>query len=853
MFYFKLCFYAFKDTNKFILGTLSVMVILLSACGGMALKPLAQFPMIALTVDTSLSPNQGSIGGTGETLRLVGRMVGDRNIPMDFVLSELIIGTDDQLKLDAFLVRWSGTVLQSTGKTGSLPKLHRVKLNPSAASINQLLQEIRSNASDVTGTFKFSSEDGAKLFAIALAEANKERFLVTPNWVSTFNAIGDGTTAEAPSGDSFFSSNAFNLPYMNRGSAQDIGVGAAWRILDRTGRFANKVKIMIMDGGFAPNSDFPAVRNVFGNWNEPNLGRCGDGSSCPWHATSVTEVAMGQVDNAFGVAGPAGPVGELVALPFESDFFSLLFTLERLVSATVFGNPKIINISGAFELGLDAEIAINAACLFLCPSVGQMASGITAAVASTDKLIFAAAGNEGKDVDSGGGIESGLYIPCELAGVICVGGMAHNATVRDPGSNFGSKTDNDSVDIYGPFWTWIGPDPDDRPNVARLKPGTSFASPFVAGVAALVWAARPSLSANEVWRILRDTAHVGGVGVPGHQRRVNAFGAVSAILSSSRPPTISLSGPTNGHLNRRVFFNAIVDDHFGSDSSSCPPSSCTLTWDPVPTTTSGNIAIFRFSDAGRRPITVTATDLTGRTASQSAIINIINSAPAVLISQPTPDTDVPQGVPVQLLGNATDLNEGPDPGPGTMNCIWTSSIASDRSFPVIGCNSRVTFDSTGRRVLTMRASDPEGLGSTRTVGITITPPPDNFPPDISLGSLPPINIQDGYNGDIALTVNGTATDREGDNPISFTWKATSFIPDSETVFSNSSTISGPNDNGNLNWKPNNSLEIMGDFGDFGNDCYNGQVVRLTLEATDSAGKKNTSSLPDIKIYRCILI
>ena len=44
--------------------------------------------------------------------------------------------------------------------------------------------------------------------------------------------------------------------------------------------------------------------------------------------------------------------------------------------------------------------------------------------------------------------------------------------------------------------------------------GTSFAAPEVAGAAALVWAANPSLTAREVAQILKETASGHGTWTP---------------------------------------------------------------------------------------------------------------------------------------------------------------------------------------------------------------------------------------------------------------------------------------------------------------------------------------------------
>ncbi len=835
------------------LALVSVLV-LIAACNGQRPNGTAQ-----IVVDNTLTPTQATVPGP-DGPRPVARMVGESGIAMDFVLGELIISTDDPAKLNAFLSRWGGQVLSETEKVGDAPKTYQVRLNPSGAQVEAILQRLNQSLPDLKGRFSTSSPEAAQLLAVALSEANQEKMTVTPNFVVLPAAIADGSTAEAPTRSSLspadipYTPNAFNWTYMNRGSAQDIGVGEAWRLLERAGRLSNRVRIMILDGGFALNNDFPATRQVVGSWNEPSLLQCSGGNSCPWHATHVTTAAMGRPDNGFGVAGPAGPVGELLAVPFQGDFIGIISTLERIITATLFGNPKIINMSFGFELDLGWDIAVKVACLGLCPSPSEVMDGFAVAVSATGKLLFAAAGNEGKDVDNGGGIEGSTHIPCELRSVICVGGMAHDSTARDLGSNFGTKRDDNSVDIYGPYWVWAGPDPESPANEARLRAGTSYSSPFVAGVAALVWAANPSLSASQVWAILRDTAHVGGVGVGGFERRVNAFAAVSRALEvGSSGPSVALSAASTADLNREWSITANVTDFAGNN---CPPVFCPLTFDPAPTRTVGNTAYYRFNTAASRTIRVTTRDLLGREGSATREVTVINTAPVVRIDAPSNGDSFYQGQTVNLVGTATDLNEGPDPGPGPIACRWEGSAAD--GFPRTGCNLSVTFSTTGSRTLTLRATDPQGLSSTASVTINITPPPANLPPNINtFGPLSPStpNYSGGFTWTTTFTAPASATDPEGNTPITYIWRATSYRPDDDSVVWRSNVVlSTSTTTGNLSWTPstNNPSDLLVGFSSTapGNACYNGQLVRLELVARDSLNNESTRSFAAIRIYRC---
>ncbi|MDZ7800004.1 MAG: S8 family serine peptidase [Trueperaceae bacterium] len=525
-------------------------------------------------VDATLEPAVEELPGFEDGVpRPVATIEDDTGSQADFVENELWLVTDDGRVLDDFLARWQGEVIAtfdpSDFELTNVRPQYLVRVDVSGAAPDRLPEDVRLADPGSRGDHRVSSERGLKLIAASMRE-QAAGVMVGINWIGRGAEFRERISTEAPAGDTIggttYATNVFGWPSHDSGSAQDIGVAEAWWALEATGRLGNRVDIAVLDMGFAPDADVPS--GLVARSNVPlvsalgtqNLIGCGSGNPCLFHGTNVVSAAMALPDNDFGAAGPAGPIAEPIVVFTLYDYFTsaTALGLAKLAGAKIanmsYGAPVPASLSGTVAPFETATLAFRA-------------SGL---------LMFASAGNDGTNVDAEDCFifcwEETLHTPCENLGMICVGGLAWNATTRANNSNFGRE----QVEIYAPYTLWVGPDPGNPQNRANRIDGTSFSSPFTAGVAALIWAADPSLSADRVERILMQTAHVNpsfpASPVP---RWVDAYAAVARALGTDIPPYVKVAEPSQGTSFRGgegIDFIAEVDD-LDTD-----PSSYTVEW-----------------------------------------------------------------------------------------------------------------------------------------------------------------------------------------------------------------------------------------------------------------------------------
>lgn len=143
---------------------------------------------------------------------------------------------------------------------------------------------------------------------------------------------------------------------------------------------------------------------------------------------------------------------------------------------------------------------------------------------SQDVLVVAAAGNEGCEP---------LSYPAAYPQVVAVGSLDDDGSQRSSFSQCG-----EGLELVAPGRDILSTAPTDghqsitEPSGYTYLRGTSMAAPHVSGAAALVWSQNPTLDADEVRCVLRNTAD--DLGSPGHDPETG-FGRLDVAEAISVP------------------------------------------------------------------------------------------------------------------------------------------------------------------------------------------------------------------------------------------------------------------------------------------------------------------------------
>jgi thermitase len=507
--------------------------------------------------------------------------------------------------------------------------------------------------------------------------------------------------------DPYFA-QAWHLPMISAPTAWDYTVGST------------AVTIAILDSGI--DTTHPDLAGLLvGGWNfYDNNSNLADVSG---HGTAVAGVAAALSNNGAGIAGVTWNCRVMPLRITDLNGYGLSSAIANALIWAADHGARVANISYGSVSTINT--IVSAAQYF------QSKGGV----------VTASAGNSGI-VDSSADSPYFLLVSAtDESDTICSwSNTGNNVDLAAPGQDIVTTVRG------GGYGTWNG---------------TSFSAPIVAGVAALVVSANPSLAGTKVQDILKQNAD--DLGTKGWDAsygwgRVNAAKAVSAAAGvqlgtpDTTAPTASVASPSAGAtVTGVVSVNIVGTDNVavtkvewyldGKLSGASSLSSATFPWN---TTTVAN---------GSHSMSAKAYDAAGNVGTSAAfIINVNNpvadtTAPTVTIGSPV--------ISASLAGNISVTVSGAD-NVGVTKVEWYLDGAlkgSSASAP-----AAFTWDTTttpnGSHYLSAKAYDAAGnVGTSSSVGVNVSnPAADPIAPSATVSS--PV-LGAGVSGVCNVTISGS--------------------------------------------------------------------------------------------------
>ena len=389
----------------------------------------------------------------------------------------------------------------------------------------------------------------------------------------------------------------------------DANAEAAWDASQGYG--SSSVIIAILDSGV--EAGHPDLRQVAGYDFGDNDSNPDDNSSDPGHGTACAGVAASMNNNlgSVGIAAGASIMPCKVADSSGSMYFS--YIQDALYWAADHG-ADVISMSFGASISSDSATdtallyAYNAGVTLLAATGNENASTISYPAINQYVIGVGAASPCGeRKRSSSNWTEVNSGVNTDPNGYTCDG-------ERWWGSNYGSTTQDDrgAVDIIAPTilptTDLLGSAGYDSGDYSGYFNGTSCATPYAAGVCALIKSANPSWTPSQVRQQLVDTAQdITSVESGAGWDRYTGYGmvdAAAAVGGGGGPvaPTADFTGtPTSGEYPLAVAF---------TDLSSGGPDSWSWTFGDGGTSTAQNPS-HTYTAAGTYTVTLSVSNTAG--------------------------------------------------------------------------------------------------------------------------------------------------------------------------------------------------------------------------------------------------
>lgn len=343
---------------------------------------------------------------------------------------------------------------------------------------------------------------GLRLAAAALAG--------TVLTVSGFGGLApaQASPATAPVGVSCSNLPGTSLSHATPWPQRTLDFRRAWPLTRGAG-----ITVAVVDTGVDGKQPF-LQGAVLPGIDVKNPGGGAANSDCDGHGTFVAGIIAGRPLPGFGFAGVAPDAMILPVRQANSTTDGNETTLANGIRAAVNAGAQVINVS-----------------IVTAQPAQDLARAVQYALAR-DAVIVAAAGN---DFNQGNGVQ----YPAGFPGVLAVG------AVDSTGQRASFSETGPDIAIVAPGANLLGPGAG-GPGLVTATGGTSFATPYVAGVAALVRSYYPRLTAAQVIRRIEATADHPPGALPDPQLgwgEVNPYAAVTAVLPGEQGGTAAPAAP----------------------------------------------------------------------------------------------------------------------------------------------------------------------------------------------------------------------------------------------------------------------------------------------------------------------
>jgi PKD repeat protein len=391
----------------------------------------------------------------------------------------------------------------------------------------------------------------------------------------------------------------------------DANAQAAWD--QAQGYGSTSVVIAIIDSGVEVGH--PDLTQVTGYDYGDNDSNPDDNSSQPGHGTACAGVAAAKVNNGLGATGVA-PNCKIMPLKVANSAGSMYFSsIQNALYYAADNGADIASMSLGAAISSDSatdsalQYAYNAGVTLLAATGNENASTISYPAINQYVIAVGAAspcGDRKRSSSSSSEVNTGVNT--DPNGYTCDG-------ERWWGSNYGlnSQDSNAAVDVIAPTilptTDLLGSAGYDSSDYSMWFNGTSCATPYAAGVCALIKSAYPAYTPAQIRdRLTTTAADVTSVESGSGWDRYTGYGMVDAAAAvgggggGGTAPVAAFSGtPTSGDTPLTVSF---------SDASSNSPTSWSWTFGDGGTSTSANPSHTYYS-AGTYTVALTASNAYG--------------------------------------------------------------------------------------------------------------------------------------------------------------------------------------------------------------------------------------------------